>query len=118
MVWPIFVFNWTLIKSLTKNSLGWFRDNLLFTNVEQKNAIVNLLSLEDLVTLVRKIALIPVYITGNKVIVTNTITSKTVTYGSKSESARAMKADEIIFHNSRTRLFRGIYSIEVKIKND
>jgi hypothetical protein len=52
MVGPIFGFNRTWIKILTKNSSGWFRDNILFTNVALNNATVNLLSLEDLVTLV------------------------------------------------------------------
>ena len=112
-----FGFNRLWVKSLQRNSKGWFRDTLLFTSEPKPDAVEGVLTLEDLKLLVQEVAKKPVHTTGLKIVVTNTETGEIVTYGSKAEAAKAMKADESTFHGNRTKPFRRIYNITMTTKN-
>lgn len=105
MIGPILGFNRTWIKSLTNNSSGWFRNTLLFTNIEKKDASINLISLEELINLVKDVSLMPVYTVGKKIIITNIQTKEEHIFGSISEAARIIGVDRSTLNNIKKTTF-------------
>ena len=121
MIGPLFGFNRTWIKSLQKNNLGWFRNTLLFSIIEKNDANLNIISLEELINIVKNISLKPVYTSGKKIIITNTLTKKEYIFGSISEAARKMGVDRSTLYNIKKRFYskrdKIIYLIKFLDKN-